>query len=70
MLGEVTENREEEEKHFRMEDGSFVGVNYGVPVHYAQGEEWKDIDNTLVIQENGCGRRRRRKGRRHPGMWR
>ena len=53
VLGEVTENREEEEKHFRMEDGSFVGVNYGVPVHYAQGEEWKDIDNTLVIQENG-----------------
>ena len=31
VLGEVTENREEEEKHFRMEDGSFVGVNYGVP---------------------------------------
>ena len=28
-------------------------MNYGVPVHYAQGEEWKDIDNTLVIQENG-----------------
>lgn len=53
VQGEVTENREEEEKHFRMEDGSFVGVNYGVPVHYAQGEEWKDIDNTLVIQENG-----------------
>ena len=53
VLGEVTENREEEEKHFRMEDGSFVGVNYGVPVHYAQGEEWKDIDNTLVVQENG-----------------
>ena len=53
VLGEVTESREEEEKHFRMEDGSFVGVNYGVPVHYAQGEEWKDIDNTLVIQENG-----------------
>ncbi len=24
-----------------------------MPVHYAQGEEWKDIDNTLVIQENG-----------------
>ena len=53
VVGEVTENRDEREKHFRMEDGSFIAVNYGVPVHYAEGEAWKDIDNTLVLQESG-----------------
>ena len=34
VVGEVTEHRGEGEKHFRMEDGSFLAVNYRVPVHY------------------------------------
>ena len=43
-------------------------MNYGVPVHYAQGEEWKDIDNTLVVQENGMRTARQEEGgRRRPG---
>lgn len=51
VLGEVTEYRDEREKHFRMEDGSFIAVDYGVPVHYALDEEtWADIDNTLILQ--------------------
>ena len=29
VLGEVTEYRDEREKHFRMEDGSFIAVDYG-----------------------------------------
>ena len=34
-----------------MEDGSFIAVDYGVPVHYALDEEtWVDIDNTLILQ--------------------
>ncbi len=54
-LGEVTEYRDEREKHFRMEDGSFIAVDYGVPVHYALDEEtWVDIDNTLVLQSSSA----------------
>ena len=54
VVGEVTEHRGEGEKHFRMEDGSFLAVNYGVPVHYTlDGETWEDIDNTLTLQESG-----------------
>lgn len=54
VLGEVTSLRGESEKHFRMDDGSFLAVNYGVPVHYAAEEDgeavWEDIDNTLRLQ--------------------
>ena len=52
VVGEVTEYRNESEKHFRMDDGSFIAVDYGVPVHYALDDEtWQDIDNTLVLQD-------------------
>ena len=51
IVGEVEELRSENEKHYRLSDGSFVAVNYGMPVHYAQGDGehavWMDIDNTL-----------------------
>lgn len=51
VLGEVLENRDESEKHFRMDDGSFLAVDYGMPVHYAQEDgAWADIDNTLILQ--------------------
>ena len=51
VVGEIEEYRDEREKHFRMEDGSFLAVDYGVPVHYALDEEtWADIDNTLILQ--------------------
>lgn len=36
VLSEVLENRDESEKHFRMDDGSFLAVDYGMPVHYTQ----------------------------------
>lgn len=49
--GEVEALRTETEKHYRLSDGSYIAVDYGMPVHYAQGEgdnaTWVDIDNTL-----------------------
>ena len=51
VLGELTDRRGENEKHFRMNDGSFVAVDYGAPVHFSAdgGETWEDIDNTLAL---------------------
>lgn len=41
--------REEDVKHFRLEDGSFVAAQYEKPVHYLDEDGvWKDIDNTLL----------------------
>lgn len=50
---EVTDRREESVKHFRLEDGSYVAVQYDVPVHYLdESGEWRDIDNTLSASGN------------------
>ena len=34
IVGEAEELRTENTKHFRMSDGSFTAVSYGIPVHY------------------------------------
>ena len=40
--------RGERVKHFRMGDGSYVAVQYDVPVHHQDADgRWQDIDNTL-----------------------
>ncbi|MGM9650727.1 MAG: hypothetical protein ACI3VX_02170, partial [Faecousia sp.] len=53
VLGEVEALREENEKHFRMSDGSFIAINYGTPVHYQdESGAWQDIDNTLTLAPN------------------
>ena len=54
VLGEVTDRRGENEKHFHLNDGGFVAVGYGVPVHYSTdgGETWNDIDNTLALSRD------------------
>ena len=50
VLGEVENLREEDTKHFRLSDGSFVAVSYGMPVHFQNGNgEWSDIDNRLSL---------------------
>ena len=50
VTGELEERRGESEKHFRMSDGSFIAVDYGIPVHYkTEEEQWTDIDNTLTL---------------------
>ncbi len=51
VLGEVESLREEKIKHFRLSDGSFVAVAYGMPVHYqGQDGQWQDIDNSLLLE--------------------
>lgn len=53
VTGEIEELRTANEKHFRLSDGTYIAVNYGMPVHYetqtVNGTEWNDIDNTLSI---------------------
>ena len=45
---EVTELREENVKHFRLEDGSYVAAQYNYPVHYTdENGQLVDIDNRL-----------------------
>jgi RHS repeat-associated protein len=53
VIGEVTSLRGQSEKHFRMDDGSFIAVDYGMPVHFSEdnGATWLDIDNTLVLNQ-------------------
>lgn len=48
---EITERRDEAEKHFRLSDGTYIAVQYNIPVHYQNEDfEWVDIDNTLNYQ--------------------
>lgn len=48
ILSEIPEKRSEFTKHFRMSDGSIMAVTYSDQVHYKQGEEFKEIDNSLI----------------------
>ena len=49
---EVTELREENVKHFRLPDGSFVAAQYDTAVHYKDAlGAWADIDNTLSLRD-------------------
>lgn len=54
VLGELSDRRAENEKHFRMDDGSYIAVDYGMPVHYTEdeGTTWEDIDNTLSLSNS------------------
>ena len=53
ILGEVEDLRKEDTKHFRLSDGNYIAVSYGMPVHYADEEgNWEDIDNTIVQNSN------------------
>ena len=47
---EVTELREANVKHFRLEDGSYVAAQYNYPVHYTdENGQFVDIDNRLAL---------------------
>lgn len=52
VLGEVPEKRSEFTKHFRMSDGSMKAIVYSDQVHYKSGDEFKEIDNTLIDADN------------------
>ena len=52
VVGEVEELRTESEKHFRMSDGSYMAVSYGMPVHYLDTKgKWQEIDNRLELSK-------------------
>ena len=56
VLGEVETLRQEGIKHFRMSDGSFVAVDYGMPVHFKDSQgDWQDIDNSLTLTTDKAG---------------
>jgi len=42
--------REENVKHFLLSNGAYIAAVYDSPVHYSAEGEWKDIDNTLTLQ--------------------
>ena len=49
----MTELREESVKHFRLEDGTYMAVQYQTPVHYLdENGYWQNIDNTLSSVDN------------------
>lgn len=52
ILGEDISRREEFVKHFILSNGTRKAVSYNQPVHYFVNGEWKDIDNTLVLDES------------------
>jgi YD repeat-containing protein len=52
IIGEVVEKRERNVKHFLRDDGSFVAAIYPENVHYKDGDEWKEIDNSIVEQKD------------------
>ena len=46
---EILGRREENVKHFRLGDGSFVALQYDAPVHYLDADgAWQEIDNRLA----------------------
>ncbi len=52
IIGELPEKRQANIKHFIKEDNTLEAVIYPYPVHYKASGVWKDIDNTLVEQED------------------
>ena len=60
IIGEVTEKRDANVKHFLKDDNSYEAVVYQEPVHYLEDGTWKAVDNSLaeasdasVIYEDG-----------------
>ncbi|MFV0342783.1 MAG: DNRLRE domain-containing protein [Anaerocolumna sp.] len=51
-LGEIESERSAYEKHFYMSDRSIQAVIYSEPVHYLEDGEWKEIDNTLALEQS------------------
>ncbi|MCL2546993.1 MAG: carbohydrate binding domain-containing protein, partial [Oscillospiraceae bacterium] len=65
IVGEIVELREEDVKHFRLVDGSYIAVQFDHAVHYQNEDgEWEDIDNRL---EQGETERLQRRGRGNRG---
>ena len=55
ILFEDPSLREENKKEYRMSDGSYKAIVYPQPIHYEENGEWRDIDNTLSLDESVGG---------------
>lgn len=53
IIGELTEKREANVKHFLKDDNTIEAAIYPYPVHYKENGQWKDMDNSLVEEEDG-----------------
>lgn len=55
---ELTDKRTEYIKYYQLESKRFEAVSFGLPVHYLEDGEYKQIDNTLELStaENGSGK--------------
>ncbi len=50
---EILSLRSEYGKHFDNGDGTITAYINSAPIHYWQNDEWVEIDNTLILDENG-----------------
>lgn len=48
ILGELTEKREQNVKHFLKDDFSYEAAIFNEAVHYLENGKWKEIDNSLM----------------------
>ncbi len=48
VVAEEISKREQNVKHFRMDDGTYKAVQYDGSVHFMLNDEWTDYDNTLT----------------------
>ena len=55
VLGEDISKRTENEKHFRMSDGSMIAVTYDEDVHYLKDGKYEEIDNSLTSENDEYG---------------
>ncbi|MCQ4023228.1 MULTISPECIES: DNRLRE domain-containing protein [unclassified Ruminococcus] len=54
ILYEIKSERDEYTKHFKLDDGSLMAVQYNSPVHYLDSDgNWKEYDNTMQDAVNG-----------------
>lgn len=52
IIEELEEERNANTKRFRMSDGTVTAAVYEEAVHYADGEEWKEINNSLALDNS------------------
>lgn len=48
IIGEITEKRDINIKHFKKDDLTFEANVFPFAVHYQKDGQWQDIDNTMV----------------------
>ncbi|MDD2519026.1 MAG: hypothetical protein PHG18_03985 [Bacilli bacterium] len=52
IIEEIIEKRTENEKHYKMSDGSVMAAMYAEKVHYLENGKYEEVDNEL-IEKNG-----------------